>query len=88
MCEPCCRVFSLDPIEGYEPPTLSGHKDGIVGVFFSGPATRRAAVVSHHESSSYEITKGLIETRILCHFCVRIGSNWLLMLDFDVSELD
>ncbi|MEW5311682.1 MAG: hypothetical protein WDW38_003377 [Sanguina aurantia] len=43
------RVFSLDPIEGYEPPTLSGHKDGIVGVFFSGPATRRAAVVDGKE---------------------------------------
>ncbi len=39
------RVFSLDPIEGYEPPLLAGHKDAIVSVFFTGPATRRAALV-------------------------------------------
>ncbi|KAL6751014.1 WD40 repeat-like protein [Haematococcus lacustris] len=39
------RVFSLHPIEGYEPPALSGHKDGLVAVFFTGPATRQAALV-------------------------------------------
>ncbi|GFR41863.1 hypothetical protein Agub_g2644, partial [Astrephomene gubernaculifera] len=33
------RVFSLNPIPGYEPPTLAGHKDAIIGVFFSSPAT-------------------------------------------------
>jgi periodic tryptophan protein 2 len=38
-------VFSLDPIPGYEPPLLAGHKDAIVAVFFTGPLTRRAALV-------------------------------------------
>ena len=32
-----CRVFSLDPIEGYRPPTLAGHRDALVGVFFAHP---------------------------------------------------
>jgi hypothetical protein len=32
----CCRVFSLHPIEGYEPPMLSGHKDSLVSIFFTG----------------------------------------------------
>jgi hypothetical protein len=36
-------VFSLDPIPGYDPPLLAGHKDAIVSVFFTGPGTRRAA---------------------------------------------
>ncbi|KAG2492638.1 hypothetical protein HYH03_009054 [Edaphochlamys debaryana] len=31
------RVFSLDPIPGYEPPTLAGHKEAIVRVFFASP---------------------------------------------------
>ena len=44
MCDPR-RVFSLDPIEGYEPPVLSGHRDGIIGIFFTGPATQKAAIV-------------------------------------------
>lgn len=30
------RVFSLDPIPGYQPATLSGHKDAPVAVFFTG----------------------------------------------------
>ncbi|KXZ50608.1 hypothetical protein GPECTOR_15g291 [Gonium pectorale] len=39
------RVFSLDPIPGYEPPTLAGHKDALVGVFFAQPeALQRDAV--------------------------------------------
>lgn len=32
------RVFSLNPIPGYEPPTLCGHKDALLGVFFASPA--------------------------------------------------
>ena len=34
------RIFSLHALEGYRPPTLSGHKDTPVGVFF---ASRPAA---------------------------------------------
>ncbi|KAK9830156.1 hypothetical protein WJX72_010038 [[Myrmecia] bisecta] len=30
------RVFSLNPIEGYQPPTLAGHKDMPMAVFFAG----------------------------------------------------
>ena len=39
------RVFSLNPFKGYEPPVLAGHRDGIVSVFFSGEAMRKAAQV-------------------------------------------
>eukprot|EP00976_Prorocentrum_cordatum_P079945 1183782-Prorocentrum_minimum.AAC.1 len=28
------RVFSREPVEGFRPPTLAGHRDTIVGVFF------------------------------------------------------
>ena len=30
------RVFSMEPIEGYRPPLLSGHRDTPVAVFFAG----------------------------------------------------
>ncbi|GLI62923.1 nucleolar protein, component of the U3 processome [Volvox africanus] len=39
------RVFSLDPIPGYDPPALGGHKEGVVGVFFSS-GRMRAQVAS------------------------------------------
>jgi len=29
------RVWSLDPIEGFSPTTLSGHRDTVLGAFFS-----------------------------------------------------
>lgn len=29
------RIWSLNPVEGFVPTTLSGHKDGIVGAWFS-----------------------------------------------------
>lgn len=29
------RIFTLEPLPGYEPPSLAGHKDAIVGVFFT-----------------------------------------------------
>ena len=31
-----CRIFSMEPIEGYRPPTLSGHRDSPLAVFFAG----------------------------------------------------
>ncbi len=30
------RVFSLDPIPGYQPATLAGHKEALAAVFFTG----------------------------------------------------
>lgn len=36
------HVFSLHPIEGYSPPTLTGHKDGLIGVYFTHEATQTA----------------------------------------------
>lgn len=36
-------MFSLDPIEGYRPPTLAGHRDTLVGVFFARPDPAAAA---------------------------------------------
>lgn len=38
-----CRVYSLQQIEGYRPPILSGHKDALVGVFFAGSRAAAAA---------------------------------------------
>ena len=32
------RVFSLNPVPGFEPPTLAGHRDRLVGAFFRGRA--------------------------------------------------
>lgn len=37
------RVYSLNPIPGWTPPTLAGHKDALVGVFFTTTATQQAA---------------------------------------------
>jgi len=37
------RVYSLNPIPGWTPPTLAGHKAGLVGVFFTAAATQDAA---------------------------------------------
>jgi periodic tryptophan protein 2 len=28
------RIFSRETVEGYNPPTLAGHRDTVVGVFF------------------------------------------------------
>lgn len=39
------RVMSLNPIPGYEVPTLAGHKDHIVGVFFVPPRLAQSAEV-------------------------------------------
>ena len=52
------RVFSLHPIEGYEPPVLSGHKDAIVAVFFMGAATRHAALVGFCGRSRHIFGRG------------------------------
>ncbi len=30
-----CRIYSLDPLAGFKPVTLSGHRSPIVGCFFS-----------------------------------------------------
>lgn len=30
------RVYSLQPIEGYQPPTLAGHRAPVVGVYWAG----------------------------------------------------
>ena len=47
LSAPCApfphRVFSIDPIEGYRPPTLAGHKERLVAVHFAGEAIQRAA---------------------------------------------
>lgn len=37
------RVFSMHPIEGYRPPTLTGHKDVTVAVHFTSAAVQEAA---------------------------------------------
>ena len=31
-----CRVFSLNPVQDYIPPTLTGHRTTPVGVFWAG----------------------------------------------------
>lgn len=37
------RVFSLNPVEGFRPPVLTGHKDMPLAVFFAGSQTANAA---------------------------------------------
>lgn len=37
------RVYSLNPVEGFRPPTLTGHKDTPVAVFFAGQHVAEAA---------------------------------------------
>jgi periodic tryptophan protein 2 len=37
------RVYSLNPIPGWTPPTLSGHKSALIGVYFTTAATQDAA---------------------------------------------
>ena len=39
-----CRIFSLNPVEGYKPPTLAGHKDALAGVFFGGKRASQTAL--------------------------------------------
>ncbi|KAK9810682.1 hypothetical protein WJX73_010596 [Symbiochloris irregularis] len=39
----CARVYSLQSIDGYKPPTLAGHRDVPVAVAFAGQAMHRAA---------------------------------------------
>lgn len=41
-----CRIFTLDPVPGFTPPTLAGHKDVPVAVFFLGQALQSAAQVT------------------------------------------
>jgi hypothetical protein len=40
------RVFSLNPIPGYAPATLAGHKEGLTGIFFTADTTRAAAALA------------------------------------------
>ena len=37
------RLFSSEPLPGFTPPTLTGHKAVLVAVFFASPQTQRAA---------------------------------------------
>tara|TARA_B110000208_G_scaffold187397_1_gene245326 strand:+ start:40 stop:2919 length:2880 start_codon:yes stop_codon:yes gene_type:complete len=37
------RVYSRDPVEGFEPCTLTGHRDAVVRAFFGAPAPGAAA---------------------------------------------
>lgn len=39
------RVFSLHPVPGYIVPTLTGHRAGLVAVFFASLQTRAAAAL-------------------------------------------
>jgi periodic tryptophan protein 2 len=29
------RLFTLDPIEGFRPKTFAGHRDAVLGAYFS-----------------------------------------------------
>lgn len=39
------RVFSIDPLEGYRPPTLTGHRDTPVKVFFASSKLQESAQI-------------------------------------------
>lgn len=32
------RLFTLNPVEGFRPKTFAGHKDAVVGAYFSKDA--------------------------------------------------
>lgn len=32
------RLFTLDPMEGFRPKTFAGHKDAVLGAYFSNDA--------------------------------------------------
>ena len=32
------RLFTLDPLEGFRPKTFAGHKDAVLGAYFSSDA--------------------------------------------------
>lgn len=52
------RVYSLNPIPGWTPPTLSGHKAALVGVFFTAAATQdAAALVGQERVVLYTVSK-------------------------------
>ena len=42
-----CRVFSIDPVEGFRPPVLTGHKDTPLAVFWAGAAAPLPALAPH-----------------------------------------
>ncbi len=43
-------MFSLHPLEAFRPPTLAGHKEGIVGVFWAGPRAAELAALDGAEA--------------------------------------
>jgi periodic tryptophan protein 2 len=52
------RVYSLNPIPGWTPPTLAGHKAALVGVFFTAAATQdAAALVGQERVVLYTVSK-------------------------------
>ncbi|GLC52693.1 hypothetical protein PLESTB_000658000 [Pleodorina starrii] len=46
------RVFSLDPIPGYEPPALGGHKEAVLGVFFASQEMLRRGAAAGAEAEA------------------------------------
>lgn len=51
------RLFSAEPVPGFTPPTLTGHKDALVSVFFASPQTKRAAqLLGDSEPSIFTIS--------------------------------
>lgn len=52
------RIFSLHPIEGYQPALLTGHKDSLVGVFFTSQSTSEAsALVEKSPVNLYTVSR-------------------------------
>lgn len=33
------RLFTLNPVEGFRPKTFAGHKDAVLGAYFSSDGT-------------------------------------------------
>lgn len=44
------RLYSLNPVPGWTPPTLAGHKDALIGVFFTTAATQDAAELAGQQA--------------------------------------
>jgi periodic tryptophan protein 2 len=54
------RVVSLSPIEGYRVPILVGHRESIVGVFFTGIPTEKCSLNINYPMQIISISKAAL----------------------------
>lgn len=45
------RLFTLDPVEGFRPKTFAGHRDAVVGAYFSADG-KTVCLYSYRKSAA------------------------------------